>query len=173
MSDSHSVSPFFIIWLILLCFTGYFWRYLIHTLPRSKSRLFRFFLFLLYPFVSFLNLFCFSLSLRTFPYIDFGFYFSIAIPTVTFWISLLIFTFGIVKTAIAVVFLTHKRFRLRSALRAFWPFTIALLPMHTAFAAAYSSFAGIVASLAIVPLVGWQVYVLPEKKDKRARAKWE
>jgi hypothetical protein len=173
MDPDLPFSLWYFLWFVFLLFGGTLWDRILHSLPRIESSIIRFFFFLSYPFCIFLALVCFALGLRTSPYSDFGFYFSIAIPSVTFWIALSLFVVGFVKTAFVILPISRKRFRIRSALRGFWPYTVAVLPMHLAFAAAYSCRIGRVVACAVVGEIWYQHYVIPEKKDKRPRAKWE
>jgi hypothetical protein len=161
-------------WVVSLVGSGRLWGCIVRSIPREGSRLVRLALLLSYVGFFFLSIFCFALTLRFFPYADFGFYFSMALPTVVFWVAAVVFAVGVLSTAVILFPSNQKRYRARSALRAFWRYTVALLPMHFAFAAAYSSLWGIAAAAGVALLVWYQHSVLPEKrKEKQPRAKWE
>jgi hypothetical protein len=173
MTDDTFISHWYIAWCLVLACTAAFWSYIVHTIPRTDSPLVLLTLLFGYPFCVILSLFCFAAALRSSPYDDLGFWFSIALPTLVFWLASFALVYGILKTSLAIVVTCRKRLQTRAALRALWPYTTSLVAMHLAFAAAYSCTFGMGLSPAVILPLWYQRSVLPERKDKRERKKWE
>jgi hypothetical protein len=169
------VSGWTFTWVVMIFFTAGFWALISHELPLSKSRIRRAVLFLAYGGLLVLTLFTFRLTLRVTTYSDFGFAFSIVLPSIIFWLSLSILAFGFLKT---VVILVRRRTRVRTfgALRAFLPYQLCFIAIHAAYASAYSCPVGLALCAVVVALHFFEADVVAIRRgdrEKGERAKWE
>jgi hypothetical protein len=120
-------------------------------------------------------LLCFKLTLRGALYFDFGFYLSMVIPSIAYWLTLALFAFGFLKTAVLIVWRLSRR-RTAIVMRDFLPYQFCLCVLHVAYAAAYSSPPGLLFCVFVFILFLFEVRSLSEVKrvrQRHPREKWE
>jgi hypothetical protein len=162
-----------VLWFVTIACGCWLWEYMLSEVPRIPSASKRCSLVLCFGLVRFVSLFFFALMLQKTPCRDFGFYFSVVFPTTAFWIAVFAFRFGLAKTARTVAQSDLKRFRLRTAVHALWPYSATAFMMHTAFGAAYSSPFGLLFSFGILGQLWYERRTIPLRKPRRPRNKWE
>jgi hypothetical protein len=114
-----------------------------------------------------LSWFCFIMVLRTAERRDFGFYWSVMIPSVGFYLVFGLMIFGAINSVRKSF--ASPNFRPLSGLRAFLPYRICNSFMMVSFALAYSCLAGIVVGAGDFALTGYERWAFPRPQFRHKK----
>ena len=158
-------SPYSLLWF----FFGYLelsiWMQVIKSVRKTKAKQqFRLIFFAIFIFLAIIEFFAFNQILRNCERYDFGFWLSIFLPTICFYVLFGRLIYGVYRS------LRHKFLRNKS-LRTFKKYHFCVPLIEMTFAFAYSSIIGIVASIINLTATYFVDMSIPKRKKIRKQRK--
>jgi hypothetical protein len=170
MDEAQTCLAWALVWMAVCFATVFFWDYAMMLIRRYRSRPIRIFLVSLFLALSYLDVWSFRNGMRAAPTAIFGFYYSVVIPALLYWLFLAPILIGAVILFYRLILKPAKTI---SHIQSYFPFHLCLAGMRFTIAAAFGSVIGFM--LAVMGLAqGIYLFTIgPEQRRRIERNKWD